>query len=94
MLKIIGRFYSTFKLMLLVFTNNILFSFYFFENHYLTIRNHLRFFLIMMITTMITAMMITKATITIMIVVILSFLGSAARGVMLFSEIEFWKLNQ
>ena len=39
-------------------------------------------------------MMTTKTTTTIMIVVVLSFLGLAPRGVMLFSEIKFWKWNQ
>ena len=47
----------------------------------------------MMITTITAAMMTTKTTTTIMIVVVLLSLGLAPRGVMLLSEIKFWKMK-
>ena len=60
----------------------------------MSIWNHLRFFLMMMVMTMTPAMMTIKTATTIMIVVVLLFLGSAPRGVTLFSQIIFGKSNQ
>lgn len=74
-------------------TKNILILISVSFNHCLTIWKHLRFFLIMMKTTMTATMTATKTTTTIMIVVVLSFLGLAPSGILLLSETKILKMK-